>query len=106
MKQHPLCTDCENPGTPLDLPLPIAVKREWVVNETRRRFLGRSGKVLGWAALAGLFSEMGLELCEQGRPPVAIGGGAQHSWPPALCTEGETGDLSLHVGWPAANGPF
>jgi hypothetical protein len=60
MKQHPLCTDCENDVTPLDLPLPIAVKREWVANETRRRFLGRSGKVLGWAALAGLFGEMGL----------------------------------------------
>jgi hypothetical protein len=59
MKQHPLCTDCENPVTPLDLPIPGAVKREWAAIETRRSFLGRSGKVLGWAALAGLFSEMG-----------------------------------------------
>ena len=58
MKQHPLCTDCENPVTPLDLPVPAAVKREWAGLETRRRFLGRSGKVLGWAALAGLLGEM------------------------------------------------
>src|SRR5258707_10028490 len=60
MKQHPLCTDCENPVTPLDLPVPAGLKREWAVLETRRRFLGRSGKVLGWAALAGLFGELGL----------------------------------------------
>jgi len=60
MKQHPLCTDCENPITPLDLPIPPSVKQEWAAIETRRRFLGRSGKVLGWAALAGLFGEIGL----------------------------------------------
>src|SRR5580658_2373509 len=60
MKQHPLCTDCENPVTPLDLPIPTGIKREWVEVETRRRFLGRSGKVLGWAALAGLLGELGL----------------------------------------------
>jgi hypothetical protein len=60
MKQHPLCTDCENPLTPLDFPIPAAVKQEWAAIETRRRFLGRSGKVLGWAALAGLLGELGL----------------------------------------------
>ena len=60
MKQHPLCTDCENSITPLDLPIPAAVKQHWAALETRRRFLGRSGKVLGWAALAGLFGQMGL----------------------------------------------
>src|SRR5215469_2581484 len=60
MKQHPLCSDCENLVTPLDLPVPRAVKNEWAAIETRRRFLARSGKVLGWAALAGLFGEMGL----------------------------------------------
>ena len=60
MKQHPLCSDCENSVTPLDLPIPASLKREWAAVETRRRFLGRSGKVLGWAALAGLCSEFGL----------------------------------------------
>jgi len=60
MKQHPRCTDCENPVTPLDLPIPGAAKQEWAAIETRRRFLGRSGKVLGWAALTGLFGNLGL----------------------------------------------
>jgi len=66
MKQHPLCTDCENPMTPLDLPIPGAAKREWAAIETRRRFLGRSGKVLGWAALAGLFGELGIRAYARG----------------------------------------
>src|ERR1700759_1282749 len=60
MKQHPLCTDCENSATPLDLPIPLDAKREWAAVETRRQFLGRSGKVLGWAALAGLLGDLGL----------------------------------------------
>src|SRR5215472_18065971 len=76
MKQHPLCTDCENPVTPLDLPIAAAVKREWVALETRRRFLGRSGKVLGWAALAGLFGEMGLRRFAGGTDlPLALADG-------------------------------
>ena len=66
MKQHPRCTDCENPLTPLDLPIPGAAKREWAAIETRRRFLGRSGKVLGWAALAGLAGELGLRTYARG----------------------------------------
>ena len=36
---------------------PTGLKREWATLETRRRFLGRSGKVLGWAAMASLFGE-------------------------------------------------
>src|ERR1700722_6407780 len=60
MKQHPLCTDCENPVTPIDLPIPSGLKQEWAAIETRRHFLGRSGKVLGWAALASLFGETAL----------------------------------------------
>src|SRR5271169_1387416 len=60
MKQHPLCTDCEqNPGV-MELPIPAGLKQEWAALETRRRFLGRSGKVLGWAAMASLFSEAAL----------------------------------------------
>src|SRR5258708_3351935 len=60
MKQHPLCTDCEQDSTVMDLPIPAGLKREWAAIETRRRFLGRSGKVLGWAAMASLFSESAL----------------------------------------------
>jgi len=57
MKQHPLCTDCEPDVDITNLPIPSGLKREWSEVETRRRFLGRSGKVLGWAALASLFGE-------------------------------------------------
>src|ERR1035441_5279782 len=54
MKQHPLCTDTEHQLTVLDLPIPAGIKQEWAAIETRRRFLGRTGKVLGWAALVNL----------------------------------------------------
>jgi hypothetical protein len=57
MKQHRLCSDCEDQTSPMNLPIPADLKQEWSACETRRHFLGRSGKVLGWAALASLFSE-------------------------------------------------
>src|SRR3954470_5816823 len=57
MKQHPLCTDCERELDVTNLPIPAGLKREWSAVETRRQFLGRSGKVLGGAALASLFGE-------------------------------------------------
>src|SRR6266567_788454 len=60
MKQHPLCSDCERDNSIADLPIPAGIKNEWAALETRRRFLGRSGKVLGWAALASLFGEAAL----------------------------------------------
>ena len=59
MKQHPLCTDSEDSPSVLDLPIPVGLKQEWVALETRRRFLGRTGKVLGWAALASLMAGRG-----------------------------------------------
>ena len=61
MKQHPLCSDCEDPITPMDLPVPSGLKKEWLASESRRQFLGRSGKVLGWAALASLFGKAGFD---------------------------------------------
>src|SRR5271170_1787348 len=60
MKQHPLCTDCEREPDVMDLPIRVGLKQEWAAIETRRNFLGRSGKVLGWAALASLLGERGL----------------------------------------------
>jgi hypothetical protein len=45
MKQHPLCTDCEPELDLTGLPIPFGFKREWSAVETRRQFLGRSGKV-------------------------------------------------------------
>jgi len=54
MKQHPLCTDTERALNVMGLPVPAELKREWAALQTRRHFLGRSGKVLGLAAMASL----------------------------------------------------
>jgi len=62
MKQHPLCTDCERAFDVLSLPVPAELKQEWVELQTRRRFLGRAGKVLGWAALASLLGDNSLSV--------------------------------------------
>ena len=69
MKQHPLCTDCEQSASVMDLPIPAGLKREWASIETRRRFLGRSGKVLGWAAMASLSGEAALRGDVHGTTP-------------------------------------
>jgi hypothetical protein len=60
MKQHPLCTDTEHEHNMLDLPVPIGLKQEWATLQTRRHFLGRAGKVLGWAAMASLLGDRAL----------------------------------------------
>jgi hypothetical protein len=60
MKQHPFCTDPEHGPTILDLPIPDGMKMEWAALETRRHFLGKMGKVLGWAAMASLFGDRAL----------------------------------------------
>src|ERR1700694_5264319 len=57
MKQHPLCTDCERNDDVLNLPIPDGLKMEWAALQTRRSFLGRTGKVLGWAAMASLIGD-------------------------------------------------
>lgn len=57
MKQHPFCTDPEHGPTVMDLPISDGIKREWAELQTRRHFLGRAGKVLGWAACASLIGD-------------------------------------------------
>jgi hypothetical protein len=57
VKQHPLCTDPDHGPTVMDLPIAEGLKAEWAELETRRHFLGKAGKVLGWAALASLFGD-------------------------------------------------
>ena len=57
MKQHPCCTDPEHGPNVMGLPIPTGLKQEWAELETRRVFLGRAGKVLGWAALASLMGD-------------------------------------------------
>ncbi len=60
MKQHPLCTDTEHCLDVMGLAVPAELKREWAELQTRRHFLGRTGKVLGWAAAASLLGDRAL----------------------------------------------
>ncbi len=71
MKQHPLCTDPEDGPTIFDLPIAGGAKMEWAALETRRHFLGRSGKVLGWAALASLLGDRALVRRAEAATPAA-----------------------------------
>ncbi len=77
MKQHPCCTDPEHGPNIMGLPIPIGLKQEWAELQTRRCFLGRSGKVLGWAALASLLGESWLtgdaRAASPSAPPAAAG---------------------------------
>ena len=57
--QPHLCSDDHGEHiTPCDLPVAQAVKDEWNRLETRRHFLGRSGKVLAWAGLASIMGNV------------------------------------------------
>jgi hypothetical protein len=62
MKQHPLCTDREHEQSldVMGMPIPAGLKQEWAALQTRRGFLGRAGKVMGWAALASLVGDRAL----------------------------------------------
>ena len=62
MKQHPLCTDTEHDHDVMNLAVPPVLKREWAALQTRRHFLGRTGKVLGWAAIASLLGKVQFQL--------------------------------------------
>jgi hypothetical protein len=49
------CCDHGGEGlTVYDLPVPLSLRQEWKCLATRRHFLGRMGKTLGWAGLATL----------------------------------------------------
>jgi len=53
-----LCSDSGGEGsTVYDLPVPLSLREEWKMLGTRRHFLGRTGKILGWAGLASLLGE-------------------------------------------------
>ncbi len=70
-----LCSDhCGEGPTVLDLDVPLSLKREWLELETRRHFLGRGVKALGWAGLASIFGRSAPEL-------LASAGGAHGAGP-------------------------
>jgi hypothetical protein len=56
---HEKCRSCSDHGgagpTVYDLPVSLELREEWKRLATRRHFLGRMGKTLGWASLATLF---------------------------------------------------
>ncbi len=102
MKQHPLCTDPDHGPTILDLPIPDGLKMEWAGLETRRHFLGKMGKVLGWAAMASLVGD---------RVLTGNANAANTTVPPpeflqaaSFCPESQTRDLPFHVWRSATDG--
>jgi hypothetical protein len=65
-----VCCDAHGAGPSVyDLPVPKSLREEWRRLETRRHFLGRMGKTLGWAGLAVL---MGDALVAKGSPDASL----------------------------------
>src|SRR5580704_8421228 len=55
------CSDHHGAGPNVhEWPIPWSIREEWRRLETRRHFLGRMGKTLGWAGLATLLGNKGL----------------------------------------------
>ncbi|HUR57870.1 MAG TPA: DUF1501 domain-containing protein [Opitutaceae bacterium] len=72
-EQHHHCSDHggEHP-TVWDLPhVPVGLKREWLELETRRHFLGRGAKALGWAGLASILDRTAPDLLASAAVPAA-----------------------------------
>ena len=68
------CCDHGGEGpTVYDLPVPLSLRQEWKRLATRRHFLGRMGKTLGWA---GLTSLLGNALVGRAAAAELTGGGA------------------------------
>jgi hypothetical protein len=56
--EQSFCCDHGGEGpTVYDLPVPLSLREEWKRLATRRHFLGRMGKTLGWAGLASLIGD-------------------------------------------------
>ena len=68
-----LCSDHAGEGpTVWDLPVPQSLKREWLELETRRHFLGRTGKALAWAGLASILGRNPTTAFAQPNAPVSF----------------------------------
>src|SRR4030095_4720133 len=53
----PCCDHGGEGPTVYDLPVPRSLREVWKTLATRRHFLGRMGKTLGWAGLASLLGD-------------------------------------------------
>ena len=72
-----LCSDSGGEGsTVYDLPVPLSLREEWKMLGTRRHFLGRTGKILGWAGLASLLGESFLTGTAAAAEALSAGSGA------------------------------
>ena len=72
-----LCSDSGGEGsTVYDLPVPLSLREEWKMLGTRRHFLGRTGKILGWAGLASLLGESFLAGTAAAADALSAGSGA------------------------------
>ena len=87
-EDHLLCSDhCGDGPTVWDLPgVPLGLKQEWLRAETRRHFLGRGVKALGWAGLATLMGKTAPHLLASSAPggaPAGLPGLSPHFAPKA-----------------------
>jgi hypothetical protein len=79
------------------------LKQEWAALQTRRHFLGRTGKVLGWAAMASLLGDRALR-GDALQQAVKVRMRFQRIVEAAaLRAQGQAGNLSVHVRRPAAD---
>src|SRR5687767_5726912 len=71
--QHQHCSDHGGEHSSVwDLPhIPIGLKREWLQLETRRHFLGRGAKALGWAGLASILGRTAPNLLASSGPAIS-----------------------------------
>src|SRR3954469_2986702 len=74
-QQHHDCSDNGGEHSSVwDLPhVPIGLKREWLELETRRHFLGRGAKALGWAGLATILGRSAPQLLAHSAGPALAG---------------------------------
>jgi len=96
---HDPCSDHggENP-TIWNLPVPQSLKDEWLRLETRRHFLGRSGKALAWAGLASI---VGRDLGSALRAGDAATGGAAASLVPHFAPKAKRAIYLFMAGAPS-----
>ena len=64
LPEHVCCDDHGEGPSVYDLPVPKSLRDEWHRLASRRHFLGRMGKTLGWAGLAVLMGNSGVQILE------------------------------------------
>src|ERR1700675_990919 len=73
LTEHVCCDDRGEGPSVYDLPVPKSLRDEWLRLASRRHFLGRMGKTLGWAGLAVLMGEKLLSGVANAAEPALLG---------------------------------